>query len=423
MVGKGRIEYGGNEMIVLLLGTGAVGEAYAVLAKIGDPRGEWLEKLVLADYDLERAQKVQARLGDQGRFPAEQVDVTKKEQVVELIQKYQVDLVMNACAQVFNVPIFDGAYEAGCNYMDMAMTLSEINSEDPYHKTGVMLGDYQFACDQAWKDKGQLALLGMGIDPGVSEIFAKYAEKNLFDQIDEIAVRDGSNMEIEGYDFAPSFSIWSVLEECTNPPVYWDEDKGWYTAHPMSGSEIFDFPEGIGSIEVVSVEHEEVINLPRWINKGLKKVSFKIGLGREFVNIIKLLYKLGLTSKELINVKGMEVAPRDVVEACLPNPAELGHQMKGKICVGTLVKGFKDNEPRDVYIYQVADNQVCMNKLNCQAVAAQTACGSIIATELLARKIWRGAGVLPPEAFEPEPFMGLMEKYGFPYRIIDKSTT
>ncbi len=405
-------------MRILLLGVGAVGEAYAVLAKKGDPAGRWLEKLVLADYNYARAEEVRAKLGDPDRFPAEQVDVTRKEQIISLIRKYNADLVMNACAQVFNVPIFESAYAAGCNYMDMAMTLSEAHPEDPYNKTGVMLGDYQFARHRAWRDKGLLALLGMGIDPGVSEVFARYAEKHLFDRIDEIAIRDGSNLTIEGYEFAPSFSIWSVLEECTNPPVYWEKGRGWYTTEPMSGTEVFDFPEGIGPVELVSVEHEEVINIPRWIDKGLRKVSFKIGLGREFVEIIRLLHKLGLSAKEPIDVKGVKVAPRDVVEACLPNPANLGHLMSGKICVGTLVKGSKDNKPREVYIYQVTDNQDSMSKYNCQAVAVQTAVGAVIASELLAGKTWRGAGVLPPEAFEPEPFMALMERYGFPYGMV-----
>ncbi|MDQ7790157.1 MAG: saccharopine dehydrogenase NADP-binding domain-containing protein, partial [Clostridia bacterium] len=156
-------------MRIMLLGVGAVGEAYAVLAQKGDPNGEWLEQLVLADFNLNRAREVQAKLGDPVRFPAERVDVTQKEQIVALARKYNVNLIMNACAQVFNVPIFEGTYEAGCNYMDMAMTLSEMNVEDPYNKVGVMLGDYQFARHQAWKEKGLLALVAMGVDPGMSQ--------------------------------------------------------------------------------------------------------------------------------------------------------------------------------------------------------------------------------------------------------------
>ncbi len=407
-------------MKVLLLGVGAVGEAYAVLGKRRDPKGEWLEQLVLADFDLARAREVQARLGDQKRFPAEHIDVTYKDQVVALAQKYHVDLIINGCAQVFNQTIFDGAFEVGCDYLDMAMTLSEKHPTEPYSKVGVMLGDYQFAKQKDWQDKGLLALLGMGVEPGISQVFAKYAEKHLFDKIEEIGIRDGSNLTVEGYNFAPNFSIWSVIEECLNPPIFWEKERGWYTSKPFSEPEVFDFPEGIGPVEVVCIEHEEVVTIPQWINKGLKKVTFKFGLGTETIKILKTIDKLGLTNKEKINVRGVRVAPRDVVEACLPDPAKLGHLMRGKTCAGTWVKGFKENKPREVYIYQVMDNQECMNEFNCQAVAVQTAIGPIVATELLTKDIWKGTGVLPPEAFAPEVFMELMCDYGFTYGIRDK---
>jgi saccharopine dehydrogenase-like NADP-dependent oxidoreductase len=259
----------------------------------------------------------------------------------------------------------------------------------------------------------------MGIDPGVSEVFARYAEKHLFDEIDDIGIRDGSNMTVSGHPYATQFSVWSVIEECLNPPVFWEHERGYYTAEPMSEPEVFDFPEGIGPQEVVAIEHEEVINLPRWINKGLKKVSFKISLGKELVAALKLLNDMGLASAAPIDVKGVTVAPRDVVEACLPDPAGVGPLMEGKISVGTRVRGRKGNRSREVYLYQVADNQACMQRFGCQAVAAQTAVGPAIAIELLAKGVWQGAGVLPPEAFDPEPFMERMAEYGFPYGIRD----
>jgi saccharopine dehydrogenase-like NADP-dependent oxidoreductase len=187
----------------------------------------------------------------------------------------------------------------------------------------------------------------------------------------------------------------------------------------MSAPEVFDFPDGIGPIELVAIEHEEVVNLPRWINKGLKKVDFKISLGEDMMNALRQLEVMGLASAETIDVKGVKVAPRDVVEACMPDPAKVGPLMEGKICVGTLVTGRKEGRPREVYLYQVADNQECMRRWNCQAVAAQTAVGPSIATELLARGIWQGKGVLPPEAFAPEPFLERMAAYGFPYKIRD----
>ncbi len=406
-------------MKVLLLGSGAVGEAYTVLSSQADPGGQWLEKLVIADYNLERAREVAHRLGNKDRFPAVRIDASGKDQIVTAVREYDIDLILNACPQNLDPPIFDAAFQAGCHYMDMAMALSEKHQTEPYRKVGVMLGDYQFARHRDWEAKGILGLVGMGIDPGVSEIFAMYAGKYLFDEIDEIGVRDGSNMSVEGYPYATQFSVWSVIEECLNPPVFWEKERDYYTTEPMSEPEVFDFPEGIGSLEVVSIEHEEVINLPRWIKKGLKKVTFKISLGSKIIEALRILEELGLSSTEPIEIKGVKVIPRDVVEALMPDPAKIGPLMNGKICIGTWISGRKNSKPREVYIYQVADNKACMQQFNCQAVAIQTAVGPAIATELLAKGIWKNAGVLPPEAFDPDPFLERMGSCGFPYGIRD----
>lgn len=397
-------------MKILLVGVGGVGEAIAAIAK---PRS-WVEQIVLADYNLDRAKEVQEKLGDDQRFPVEFIDASKQEDVEALAKKYNVDLIMNAVDPVFNKQIFDAAYNAGVTYLDMAMTLSEPNPEDPFHKTGIKLGDYQFGKAQDWESKGLLALVGIGVEPGMADVFARYAQDHLFDEIDEIGIRDGANITIDGYEFAPNFSIWTTIEECLNPPVIWEKDKGWFTTEPFSEHEIFDFPE-IGPIDVVNVEHEEVLLVPRWINA--KRVTFKYGLGDQFIGVLKTLHMLGLDNKEKITVKGVQVAPRDVVAACLPDPAHLGERMHGKTCAGTWVKGLKDGQPREVYLYQVADNQECMNTWGCQAVVAQTAFNSVIAMDLLAHGRWKGTGVLGPEAFEPDPFMEKMSEYGFPYGI------
>ena len=224
-------------------------------------------------------------------------------------------------------------------------------------------------------------------------------------------------VKIDGYDFAPSFSIWTTIEECLNPPIIWEKDKGWFTTEPFSEHETFDFPEGIGPMEVVNVEHEEVLLVPRWLKT--KRVTFKYGLGDECIGVLKTLHKLGLDNKEKIKVKGMDVAPRDVVAASLPDPAHLGEKMHGKTCAGTWVKGTKDGKRKEVYLYQVADNQHCMETLGCQAVVAQTAFSPVIAMDLIEHGVWGGAGVLGPEAFDPIPFMEKMAEYGFPYGIKD----
>jgi saccharopine dehydrogenase-like NADP-dependent oxidoreductase len=278
--------------------------------------------------------------------------------------------------------------------MDMAMTLSEPDPEDPFHKPRIKLGDYQFEKAKDWEAKGLLALLGIGVEPGMADVFARYAQDYLFEEIDEVGVRDGGNLTIDGYEFAPSFSIWTTIEECLNPPVIWEKEKGWFTTEPFSEHETFEFPEGIGAMDVVNVEHEEVLLVPRWINA--KRVTFKYGLGDQFISVLKTLHALGLDNKEKIHVKDVQVAPRDVIAACR-----------------------KNGQPREVYLYQVADNQECMEKWGCQAVVAQTAFSPVIAMDLLEHGQWKGTGVLGPEAFEPVPFMEKMADYGFPYGIRD----
>jgi len=397
-------------MKVLLIGVGGVGEAIAVIAK---PR-RWLEQMVLADYNLARAEEVQRKLGDSERFPVERIDAGDQAMIEALARKYGVDLIMNAVDPIFNKQVFDAAYQVGANYMDMAMTLSEPHPTDPFNLSGIKLGDYQFEKAADWEKKGLLALVGIGVEPGMADVFARYAQDHLFDEIEEIGIRDGANISIDGYEFAPNFSIWTTIEECLNPPVIWERGRGWFTTRPFSEPETFDFPE-IGPVEVVNVEHEEVLLVPRWVKT--KRVTFKYGLGDQFIGVLKTLHMLGLDKKEKINVKGVQVAPRDVVAACLPDPAHLGEKMHGKTCAGTWVKGYKDGKPRQVYLYQVADNQECMQTWGCQAVVAQTAFSAVIAMDLLAHGVWKCAGVLGPEAFEPVPFMEKMADYGFPYGI------
>lgn len=398
-------------MNVLLIGVGGVGEAISIIAR---PH-TWIEKMVLADFNLDRAKDVQKKLGDSKRIPVEFVDASNQESIEKLVKDHKIDLIMNSVDPIYNEQIFDAAFNSGVNYMDMAMTLSSPHPNDPFHKCGVKLGDYQFERAQEWEHKGILALVGLGVEPGMADVFAKYAELHLFDEIDEIGIRDGSNIEIDGYEFAPNFSIWTTIEECLNPPVIWEDGKGWFTTEPFSEPEVFEFPEGIGKVEVVNVEHEEVLLVPRWVKT--KRMTFKYGLGDKFIGILKTLHMLGLDNKDKIKVKGVTVAPRDVVAACLPDPAHLGEKMTGKTCAGTWVKGKKSGKEKEVYLYQVADNKDCMEKLGCQAVVAQTAFNAVIGMDLLEHSIWKGAGVLGPEAFDPIPFMDKMDKYGFPYGI------
>ena len=400
-------------MRILVVGTGGVGSAFAAIAR----RRAFFEHCALADYHPSRPGEVVAGLDD-GRFSAHRVDASRKEDLVRLIRETRADAVLNAVDPIFDMPVFDACLEARATYLDMALSLSQPHPERPYEECGVKLGDEQFRQAQAWEDAGLLALVGIGVEPGAADVFARYAADELFSEIDEVGIRDGANLEVEGYDFAPTFSIWTTIEECLNPPVIWEKDRGWFTTEPFSEPEVFDFPEGIGPVECVNVEHEEVLLVPRWID--CRRVTFKYGLGDEFIEVLKTLRKLGLDAKEPIRVKGLEVAPRDVVAAALPDPATLGNRMVGKTCAGTLVTGIgKDGAPRRTYLYHVVDNEWSMREHGSQAVVWQTALNPLVALELLAEGAWTGAGVLGPEAFPPRPYLAKLAELGSPHGIVE----
>jgi saccharopine dehydrogenase-like NADP-dependent oxidoreductase len=400
---------------ILVIGAGGVGSAVGPIAQ----RRSFFERIVFADYDPARAETLVARLGEPDRFGAAQIDASDRAAVVALARETRADAILNAVDPVFNPPIFAAAHEARCTYLDMAMTLSEPHPERPHEEPGVMVGDLQLAESERWEGAGLLALVGMGVEPGLSDVFARYAADHLFSELDEVAVRDGASLVVEGYDFAPTFSIWTTIEECLNPPLIWERNRGWYTTEPFSQPETFDFPEGIGPLECVNVEHEEVVLIPRWID--CRRVTFKYGLGAEFIEVLKTLHKLGLDSKERVRVRGVEVSPRDVVAACLPDPATLGDRMTGRTCAGTYVTGRgAGGEPRAVYLYHVADNERTMREYGSQAVVWQTAINPVVALELLATGSWAGAGVLGPEAFDAVPFLELLGEHGAPHAVEER---
>ncbi len=395
-------------MKILLVGAGGVGSAFAKIAA----RRSFVERLVVADIDAGRASAAAASFGERGTGVA--LDASDWAAVAALARAEGVDVVMNAADPRFVMPLFDAALDAGTHYVDMAMSLSKPHPERPYEETGLKLGDEQFAKAGEWEAAGKLALVGMGVEPGLSDVFARYAADVIFDDIDEVGVRDGANLVVAGYDFAPTFSIWTTIEECLNPPVVWEAGRGWYTTEPFSGAEVFDFPEGIGPVECVNVEHEEVLLIPRWVN--CRTATFKYGLGDEFIDVLRTLHKLGLDRTDPVSVRGAQVSPRDVVAACLPDPLTLGDKMSGKTCAGTWVTGTgKDGHPHETYLFHVVDNEWTMGEYGSQAVVWQTAVCPVVALELLDAGVWQGAGVLGPEAFDAVPYLDLLNDYGSPW--------
>jgi len=399
-------------MRILLVGAGGVGTA---LARIAARRP--FAELVIADYDLGRAQRAAAaREG----YEAVQLDARDEQAAAELLARHRCDVLMNATDPRFVMPLFRAALRAGTHYLDMAMSLSHPDAEAPYRRTGVKLGDDQFAMAADWEQSNKLALVGMGVEPGLSDVFARYAADELFGEIAELGVRDGANLEVAGYDFAPTFSIWTTIEECLNPPVIWERGRGWFTTEPFSQPEVFTFPAGIGPVECVNVEHEEVLLMPRWVQA--ERVTFKYGLGSEFIGVLRTLHKLGLDATGPVRVGAVSVSPRDVVAACLPDPATLGDKMSGLTCAGTWVTGTgPGGAPREVYLYHVVDNAWSMAEYGSQAVVWQTAVNPVVALELIESGAWAGSGVLGPEALPARPFLDLLTEYGSPWACEERT--
>ncbi len=425
-------------MRILMIGAGGVGDAAARIAVERD----FFERLVVADYDLGRAESTvaaaTARREGETRLLAAQVDASDPAAVEALAREHGCTHVFNAVDPRFVMPIFRGALAARAGYLDMAMSLSRRHPTEPYAKTHVKLGDEQLEMAGEWEHAGQLALLGIGVEPGLSDVLARYAADHLFEHIDELGTRDGANLVVRDADgvptFAPGFSMWTIIEECLNPPVVWeraradaaggDVEAGFFTVPAFSEPEVFDFPGGIGPVECVHVEHEEVLLMPRWLEAD--RVTFKYGLGEELITILKTLHTLGLDRTEPVSVKGVEVSPRDVVAAALPDPATIGPRMTGKTCAGVMVTGTgKDGRPRRTYLHHVVDNEETMRDYGAQCVVWQTAVNPVVALELIANGTWSGSGVVGPEAFDAVPFLDLLAApkpagYGSPWAVEDR---
>ena len=400
-------------MKVLLIGLGTVGEAVARLS-VGRP---WLEQMVLADHDLDRARQIAAEIGDSTSHPSALVDASDTAAVEALARQYGVDLVMNAVDPRFVMPVFLGALAAGAHYMDTAVSVSEPHPTDPYSKAGRLLGDDQFAMDAEWRDRDRLALLGVGISPGLVQVFAAHAAKHSFDEIHDVNIRAGGDLRIEGVPFATVFSIWTTIEECLNPAVVWEKDRGFFTLPPFSEPERFIFPEGVGPVECVHVEHEDVVMIPRVLDA--RRVTFKYALGEEFIGALKVLHAIGLDRTDAIEVDGQQVIPRNVVAALVPEPAELGDNMTGRAIVGVHVTGLKDGKPREIFSYQMCDAQDIMARYGLQPVGFQAGFNPVVAMELLADGTWQGSGVRSAESFDPDPYLAILDRDGIHHATID----
>lgn len=412
-------------MRMMLVGAGAVGES--ILRILKKREDGWLDFVLVCDYDFERAKAVAEGLKDSKRFVPCKVDATDTRRLAELIKKYSVDFVMDAAPPFASNKIFDAAYETGADYGNMGTW--SVPMDNPKFGEGIEnsylepMTKYNFDRHEQWRKKGNMALICMGIDPGVVNVFAKYAATHLFDELKELHVKDGGNLSIpsgDKDDITFGFNVWTVLDEVMNPNVEYNRGK-FIVEKAFAGAEDFYMPEGVGKNRLVKVEHEEVVTMPRYLSKyGLERCTFKISLDENLITALKVIDKLGLRSIHPVEVDGVKVIPRDVVAACAPQPKDIGSEMTGEMLVGVDCKGIKDGKEKEYFIYQPFDNGQSMRDWGMQAVVAQTGFGAALAIELMAKGIWREAGVFSPEYFAPEPYMELMKESGFIYKIEER---
>lgn len=415
-------------MRMMLVGAGAVGESILKIMQWRDPDGAWLEYVLICDYDRKRAEEVAGMLEGDLRFETSGINATDREEMKRTIREHGIDFVMDAAPPFASNMIFDAAFETDCGYASMGTW--SVPMDEPAYGLGIEnsylepMTKYNFDRHEAWREKGQMAVICLGIDPGVVNVFAKYAATELLDELYEVHVKDGGNLSVPGADeddIMFGFNVWTVLDEVMNPNVEYDEEKGGFLVEKaFAGREVFEMPEGVGLNTLVKVEHEEVVTMPRYLKQyGLKKATFKISLDENLITALKVLDKLGLRGIHPVQVGDIKVIPRDVVAACAPQPKDIGNEMVGKMLVGVHCIGQKNGERKEYFLYQPFDNQESMRRFGCQAVTAQTGFGAALALELIGRGIWKDAGVFSPEYFDPLPYMKLMEESGYPYVICD----
>jgi len=394
-------------MKAMVLGVGAIGSVTAdVLAQSDE-----FDKVVLGARNLEKGKRLQRKISCD-KVSVKKIDASDARSMAKAFKG--LDIVLNVVIPRYNFAIMEACEKAKVHYADTAWDIALDKTKPGQIIKPAPPSFLYLKKDKAWKRLGLTGMLGIGCDPGLSNLFARMAADRM-DRVKQILVRDGDNGYVEGYGFAPLWSPETLIEEVLMPATYYAD--GHYRKYgSFENKEMFDFPDGVGEIPIYNVDHEEQETLPTYIGevlgKGCDYCDFKIALGDEYVDAIKMIGKLGLSNPNKIDVKGVKVAPRDVVNAALPDPSQLGHLAKGQCAIGVVTKGVKDGKEVGYYIWTSLDHKKTWQKYENSATAWSVGVPLGIAAILFAQGKIAQKGVFPPEMMDPAPFVKMLPKYG-----------
>lgn len=385
---------------VLIIGAGGVG---GVVAHKCAQVPEVFEEIWLASRTQSKCDAIAKQIGRP--VHTAQVDADNVQETVELIHRVKPDLLLNVALPFQDLPLMDACLETGVDYLDTA------NYEPP--NEAKFEYKWQWAYHDRFKEKGLMALLGSGFDPGVTNVFCAYAQKELFDEIHYIDIVD-CNAGDHGKPFATNFNLEINLREITQEGKYWEGGE-WKTTKPMEISKVFDFP-GVGERKAYLLYHEEEESLVKNI-KGLKRIRFWMTFGEAYLKHLEVFQNVGLTRIDPVDFEGHQIIPIKFLQALLPDPGSLGENYTGKTSIGCIIEGVKDGKPLRKFIYNLCDHAECYKEVKAQAVSYTTGVPAMIGAMMMLTNTWRGKGVFNMEELDPAPFMDKLNKHGLPWHI------
>ncbi len=366
---------------------------------------EVFEEICLASRTLAKCEAIKKRAeGGKTKIQTAQVDADKTDEVIRLIEKFKPDIVINVALPYQDLTIMDACLATGVHYVDTA-NYEPIDTAKFEYK-------WQWAYREKFEKAGLTALLGSGFDPGVTGVFCAIAQKHYFDEIEYIDIVD-ANAGDHGYPFATNFNPEINIREITANGRYYDEGK-WIETKPLEIKKVYDLPE-IGEKNIYLLYHEELESLSQNI-KGVKRIRFFMTFSDSYINHLKVLENVGMTSIEPIDFEGHKIVPLQFLKAVLPDPATLGERTKGKTNIGCIIQGKKDGKPKTYYVYNVCVHEECYAEVGSQAISYTTGVPAMIGAMLILKGDWKKAGVYNVEELDPDPFMDALNKYGLPWQ-------